>query len=116
VRLGVNIPIVRRLSLYPIANIGFEAEIIDTNDGGSDTKESEQALFVGLFAPLLVHPAEHFFVGFGPSISHDLSREFSFPLQSPNPTSNRATSLGAGLVLGGWLPCARWQVSDSCGS
>jgi hypothetical protein len=116
VRLGVNLPIARWLSFYPLANIGFEAESIDTTYAGPDTKENEQALFVGLFAPLLVHPAEHFFVGFGPSISHDLSREFSFPLQSPNPTSNRSTSLGAGLVLGGWLPCAQWQRSDSCGS
>ena len=59
---------------------------------------------VALYAPLLVHPAPHAFVGFGPGIYQDLSRGYTDPAV-PDSTivQNRETNLSLSLIVGGWL-------------
>jgi hypothetical protein len=55
---------------------------------------------VGLHAPVLFHPAPHFFVGLGPHLFHDLSRA----LRGADAVSNsKRTFFGISTTVGGWF-------------
>lgn len=97
-RVGVDLPMGGSVSFWPVASIGFGAGSYDETEGASSDKYNDSFTWVSLYAPLLVHPASHFFVGFGPSVSHDLSRNITFAASS---TTNRSTTVGAGLLVGG---------------
>jgi hypothetical protein len=47
-------------------------------------------------APLLVHIAQHYFIGLGPYLSYDLS-------DSGGAVENLGTTLGVSSLVGGWL-------------
>ena len=47
---------------------------------------------------VLFHAAEHFFIGLGPSVSHDLSKSYSLGSRQI-----RATQIGLSSMVGGWL-------------
>jgi hypothetical protein len=108
VRLGVDIPMGKLVSFWPRASLGTSSRTIHENEsGGGATTEVDNPVFVGLYAPLLVHPSPHFFVGFGPSVSRDLSHPvvvFDPNVATTGPTQqNTSTTVGVGLVVGGWL-------------
>ncbi len=103
-RLGMSLPIGGRLSLYPVASIGFQRQTSESDSSGTDQGSTSSAIVASLYAPLLVHPAEHFFFGFGPTMSTDLWQQTSFPRPSDAPVSSRATTVGVGLEVGGWVP------------
>jgi hypothetical protein len=84
-RVGYNIELSRLLSVWP--KIGFS--FAHTNEDAADDKANSLAL--NLFAPLMVHPAEHFFAGFGPFLDTDMSGD------------TRSTTWGVKLTLGGWI-------------
>jgi hypothetical protein len=56
---------------------------------------TQTVFVVELFAPFLVHLAQHFFLGFGPDFYADLHNSF-------DGTSNRRTFIGASSTVGGW--------------
>jgi hypothetical protein len=65
---------------------------------------TDDIVSVDLYVPLLVHPAPHVFIGFGPRASYELSDSLSFSNEPLAPSvQNRATTWGASLVVGGWL-------------
>jgi hypothetical protein len=92
-RVGYNLPLSDRLSIWP--KVGFSlANTNVSNDGvngvgGED--ESNTSVQLNLFAPLMFHPVQHFFLGFGPALDVDLSGDA------------KATTIAARLTLGGWL-------------
>jgi hypothetical protein len=98
VRLGVEIPLGKAASLYPRASLGMEGESFRTDEGSATNAGSDSGLYASVYAPILVHVARHFFVGFGPDAYTDLGRTFS-----PGNQTINATSVGAGLTVGGWL-------------
>lgn len=100
-RLGVDLPLSATVSFYPRATVGFGAAAQDEKSAGSENTNTQSYVWVALYAPLLVHPASHVFAGFGPTVSRDLTRTFTFPggQTAQNPGSN----VGAGLVIGAWL-------------
>ena len=104
-RFGVDIPMGELLSFWPRASLGFGWNTLNEQEVRCTLSNDEHAkiVSVGLYAPVLVHPATHFFVGFGPSVAHDLAHSISFGSTSANPVENESTTLGAGLVVGGWL-------------
>jgi hypothetical protein len=103
-RLGFDVPIVRWLSFYPVGELGFGASADNETENGAQNQESEAILAVALYAPLLVHPAPHAFVGFGPGIYQDLSRAVTYPTAPDAPgVQNRETTLSLSLIVGGWL-------------
>jgi hypothetical protein len=55
------------------------------------SSHSGDAFTLNLFAPIMFHPAPHFFVGFGPFLDTDLSG------------SDKVTTYGAKLTIGGWF-------------
>ncbi len=97
-RVALDIPLGVALSVYVRADVAFGVGAVDERSVTSENSDSYTFVTAGLFAPLLVHPAQHLFVGLGPSLSHDLSRTIN-----ESGYSNRATTLGAGLVVGAWL-------------
>jgi hypothetical protein len=70
------------------------------SSGTSDNSPEVASTSVGIYAPLLVHPAEHFFFGLGPQASTDISRTYTYGTGSYD---NRRTALGIGLTVGGWI-------------
>lgn len=93
-RLGGNLPLASWLSLYARGSVSFAHE---TTEGASGARGAT-VVAVELYAPLLVHVATHAFVGFGPYLSHGLSRSVD-----RSPGNNTATRVGAALLVGGWL-------------
>jgi hypothetical protein len=101
-RSGLNVPIASWISWYPRFTMATGVRNDTETLAQSQNSPTEIIVSVACFAPLLVHPAQHFFVGFGPSISHDLSHAVVYP-DYPTQTQNRSTTAGVGLVVGGWL-------------
>jgi hypothetical protein len=85
-RIGYNIQFSRLLSLWP--KLGFSYAHTKNKNGDTVTNNAVQ---LNLFAPIMVHPAPHFFVGLGPFLDTDLNGD------------NRATTWGFRLTLGGWI-------------
>jgi hypothetical protein len=106
-RLGLNVPMASWISWYPRFAMAFGMRNDEETSGEYQNSPSETVVSVTGFAPLLVHPAQHFFVGFGPSISHDLSHAVSYVdyanINGGIQIQNQATTIGVGLVVGGWL-------------
>jgi hypothetical protein len=92
-RVGYNIPLSERFSLWPKLGLSFASTTQKTDDVGpiAGEDESSTSLQLNLFAPFMFHPVEHFFIGFGPAFDLDLSGD------------NKATTIAARLTLGGWL-------------
>jgi hypothetical protein len=103
-RLGLNVPIGKWISIYPVIELGFGTKSSDLTELGVENKEVSDLVTLNLFVPLLVHPAPHVFVGFGPAVYTELSDSVSFP-NEPQASSiqNREVAYSAGLVMGGWL-------------
>ncbi len=96
-RIGVDLPLGRAFSFYPRANIALGVKDRDSKTATSENKYSETVVSIGLYAPLLFHVGEHAFVGFGPSVYHELSAKVDRGGDIP------ATTIGGRLIVGGWL-------------
>ena len=100
-RLGVNVPMSQELSLYPLVTLAAGPSRYDETSGGNADDYDRIQVTVSIYAPLLVHPVSHFFVGLGPFLTHDLLGDISFPDGST--ATNRATTWGVSFTIGGWL-------------
>jgi hypothetical protein len=100
-RIGVDLPLSAAVSFYPRASVGFGVASQDEKSAGSENTNSQNYVYVALYAPLLVHPASHVFVGFGPTLTRDVTRTFTFP--GGQTAQNPSSGVGAGLVVGAWL-------------
>jgi hypothetical protein len=109
VRFGAELPLGETFSFYPRLTLGLvdsrQSESLVAGSALStagDTVASPVTSHVGpwinLFAPLLVHPTPHFFLGVGPRINHT----FADTIGAPVGVSGQATRFGASFVLGGW--------------
>jgi hypothetical protein len=98
-RFGYNIPFAEILSVWPKIGLSYShtsitqktTEVINGVPTAVDTSDSANALALNLFVPVMVHPVEHFFIGFGPAFDLDLTGD------------NKATTIAGRLTIGGWL-------------
>lgn len=95
-RIGYNFTLSDLLSVWPKAGFSYAhtsvtGAIAVTNVTTIETTTSGDALALNLFVPLMLHPATHFFAGFGPFLDADVTGD------------NKATVFGGKLTLGGWL-------------
>jgi hypothetical protein len=91
-RVGYNFAFTNMLSVWP--KLGFAyAHSNSGYDVGGDLSRSRanNGIALNIFVPVMMHPATHFFVGFGPFLDSDLSGD------------NRVTSYGLRLTIGGWM-------------
>jgi hypothetical protein len=95
-RVGYNFKLSDTLSVWPKAGFAYAyssstvSQRID-DDTTREVSTSGSALAMNLFVPVMIHPAPHFFGGFGPFLDVDLSGD------------ERVTVFGAKLTLGGWI-------------
>ena len=73
------------------ARISLANTSVSDDDDLDDDDESSTGLQLNLFAPVMFHPVQHFFLGFGPALDVDLSGDA------------KATTIAARLTIGGWL-------------
>lgn len=103
-RIGVDFPVGGPFSVHPLLGLEFGHETYDEVQGASENKATQDILALNLFVPLLLHPAPHAFVGFGPRLYRELSHAVHYP-DDPNapPYQNQETTVEAEFVVGGWL-------------
>jgi hypothetical protein len=95
-RVGYNVPFSDLFSVWPKIGFSFahttnSSSAAITQNESIDNTTSSNGITLNLFVPVMVHPAEHFFAGFGPFLDAGLSGD------------NKFTRYGLKLTLGGWL-------------
>jgi hypothetical protein len=95
-RVGYNIPFSDLISFWPklgfsYANTSTTVVIPISPTVSQSQTNSASAFALNLYAPVMFHPATHFFAGFGPFLDTDLSGDA------------KTTVFGAKLTIGGWL-------------
>ncbi|MGH7293345.1 MAG: hypothetical protein ACRELB_00355 [Polyangiaceae bacterium] len=99
-RIGYNIALADSLSFWPKLALIYGGSSYDP--GGGQQGGSGSAFDVQVFAPLLLHPINHFFLGIGPFVQTDLTSSASnagVSVQNPPKT----TEYGLMFDLGGWM-------------
>jgi hypothetical protein len=82
-RVGYDIPFSSLFSVWP--KLGFS--YFTTSSPGVTTNN----FTLNIFVPVMIHPAEHFFIGFGPAFDVDLTG------------SVKTTTIAGRLTIGGYL-------------
>ena len=108
-RVAVDVPLGAHLSWWPRVTAGYKTTheeeplpsgpLTPSSAGPATGVTNARGAFVVVYAPLLVHPVAHFFLGFGPTMSRDLGRTASVAVR---PVHDQ-TTLGAYALVGGWL-------------
>ena len=100
-RAGYNIPMSRRWSFWPRLGLGLDnAPRTVAYGGGTGYLEPATVVYrtvsLDVYAPFVVHPNAHFFVGFGPRLTLPV---YAHANNTVNPISE--TTFAAQLLLGG---------------
>jgi hypothetical protein len=111
-RFGVNLPLSKLVSFEPVAGLGFWQAQTSFEEGGSGFETmggapvvagpdvNVTAVFVSLYAPLLLHPASHLFLGIGPEAFRDITHPVDNGIARAN---TRRTFIGVSSIVGGWF-------------
>jgi len=105
VRFGVNARLGESISWYPrltlmLASSHTTVTPLATSNGeppGDAVSQSSVGPAMNLYAPLLLHPASHFVVGFGPRIYYDFAVARGGPYDG-----SQVTLLSGDFTVGGW--------------
>lgn len=93
-RLGYNLSFSGLFSFWPKLGVSFSSSSISGSAlvaPGSSNGADGNHLALNLFAPVMCHPVQHFFLGFGPALDTDLTG------------SAKQTIIAGRLAIGGWL-------------
>lgn len=85
-------------SLLPQVAVAFNWQEIAISPSGT-TNPRLNTISLQLFVPILFHPVPHFFLGFGPAFSYDVSAT----LTDAAGDAPKTTTIGAQTILGGWF-------------
>lgn len=96
-RIGTNVPITKKCSVWPQVELGYGVRSVDQSSRDGTNQHSSKRLWLRLSAPVLVNVTSHFLVGAGPYFFHELYSRDQYGLD------NKAESVGVSLFLGGWL-------------
>jgi hypothetical protein len=102
-RVGYNLWLQpESLSLWPQVGIGWNHSGLGTSSGDASASQVQ----LGVFIPLLIHPAKHFHFGIGPFVTRDLTSSTSATPSGGSSTSgdgDKATVIGIRGDIAGWL-------------
>jgi hypothetical protein len=102
-RVGVDLPLADRVSFWPRLSLSAGEQSITIQETSTLLNDAH-FVTIGLFAPVLVHPATHVYVGLGPTLASDLSRNIDVGNGfATSNVSNKSSSIGIGSTVGGWL-------------
>jgi hypothetical protein len=92
-RVGYNFAFSERFSFWPKLGFSYSTSstTIDTPPAPGAPSASGNHLALNVFAPVMFHPVQHFFLGFGPALDTDLSGDA------------KQTAIAGRLTIGGWL-------------
>jgi opacity protein-like surface antigen len=96
-RVGYNIPLNDMFSIWPHLGIGYEHVSVDFNGGSGSGYRVPLIVTV----PVLWHPADHFFLGVGPTLTTELANSITVNGQSMD--QQKTTDVGLTAVLGGYF-------------
>ncbi len=97
-QVGYNLGLTDNISFWPKLQVAYQNTSWSNNGGGSSR------FGLGIFAPFLYHPVNHFFAGIGPNFSTDLSS--SVTPAGPGAQSVdgvKVTEFGIMTTFGGWF-------------
>jgi hypothetical protein len=94
-RAGYNLHLAPLLSLWPQLSIGYVHESFDP--GGGVASQSGYTVPLRIFAPLLIHPVAHLFVGIGPVFQTELISKVG------GQDAGKTTDFGIASVVGGYF-------------
>lgn len=100
-RIGYDIRIGNSFSFWPKALVEYAES--STSSGG--VSNGGDGWTIGIFAPFLFHPVQHFFLGLGPILTTQVSSNASHSQngQSTSISAPQATTYGLAFTLGGWV-------------
>jgi hypothetical protein len=98
-RAGYNLALADWVSLYARLGVVLGFEMLEYS---GDAHRFSRYLGVLLDAPLMVHVAPHFEIGFGPNLYVDLLRDHSKEPDIIAP-EGKVVSFGMDLLVGGWF-------------
>lgn len=101
-RLGYNIGLSDDFSLWPQLTVTFASSKAATQIGDVTVEAKSSSFGVGLYAPVLYHITNHFFLGTGPFIDTQLSNSIKVE-GGDSVDAPKATNFGLQSVLGGYL-------------
>ncbi len=92
-RVGYNFAFAERFSFWPKLGFSYSSSstTIDTPVPPATASISGNHLALNVFAPVMFHPVQHFFLGFGPALDTDLTGDA------------KQTAIAGRLTIGGWL-------------
>jgi len=93
-RAGYFASLTPTVGLWPQVSFAFVHGSLDSNLGGSPLISSIDITVLSINAPFVFAPAEHFFIGIGPSFQTFLTASNGFP---------KLTTLGFLSTVGGWF-------------
>jgi len=96
-RAGYNLRLADVASIWLNGGVGYGSVDSSVSTAMGTNQHTRTRGWIEAAAPLLVHPASHFFVGAGPALFHELSDRDQYNYE------NKATQLALRLVLGGWF-------------
>jgi len=102
-RIGYNLGLTENISFWPKVAFAYkmlsytDTTVDPTTGASTSTDVSGNKMTVMVHAPVLYHPAEHFFIGLGPSFEMDISSKVE------GNDANKDTAFGAMSVVGGWF-------------
>lgn len=97
-RLGVDIPLTPFMSLYPTGDFGFGREDSSSTYPGGSKANASLVITARLYAPLLIHPARHAYLGFGPTFAADVTRR-----NERYGNENKMVQIGGAFTIGTWF-------------
>ena len=95
-RVGYNFAFSERFSFWPKLGFSYSSSStsVDTTvtpGAPSSFSATGNHLALNIFAPVMFHPVQHFFLGFGPALDTDLTGDA------------KQTAIAGRLTIGGWL-------------
>jgi hypothetical protein len=97
-RVGYNIPITDMISFWPKLDFEYQTASVSNNGG------SQNAFSIGIYAPFVITPVQHFFFGIGPSFGAQLSNSVTAAGQNQNSVSGpKVVEFGIAASFGGWF-------------
>ncbi|MCU0683444.1 MAG: porin family protein [Polyangiaceae bacterium] len=101
-RVGYNIAFSDDFSLWPQLTVSFTSTKSAVDVGGVSADAKASAFGLGLYAPVLYHITNHFFLGTGPFIDTQLSNSVKIG-DGDSADGPKTTNFGLQSVLGGYL-------------
>jgi hypothetical protein len=100
-RVGYNLGLTDNISLWPKLSFVYAMTSAEADSPGAEEIKGTK-MTVGVDAPILFHPAPHFFIGLGPYFELDLSSKAKVG-DGDSVDGPKDTAFGVRTVVGGWF-------------